>query len=114
MSAGYSTPEPRRWLRGPRTGPDAQSVAWQELWRTALAPPAAWLSKIGVQAGQHPAGSALEYLDEVGPLHQLRNDLDGAGAGADVGDPLAGEVIVMVPTGAVDLRAPVAVRSEEH
>ena len=58
-----------------------------------------------VQPGHHPAGRALEDLDELGLLDQLGDDLDGAGAGADDRDPLAGEVVVVVPAGAVDLVA---------
>ena len=56
-----------------------------------------------VQAGQHPARGALKNLDELGLLDQFGDDLDGAGAGADDRDPLAGEVVVVVPPGTVDL-----------
>jgi hypothetical protein len=55
-----------------------------------------------VQAGHYPAGRALVDLHELGLLHQLRHDLNGARAGADDGHPLTGEVVVVVPVGAVD------------
>src|SRR5581483_10277096 len=56
-----------------------------------------------VPARQHPTGGALKYLDELGLLDQLRDDLDGARAGADDRDALICEVIVSVPAGTVDL-----------
>ena len=56
-----------------------------------------------VPARQHPARGALKHLDELGLLDQFGDDLDGAGAGADDRDPLAGEVVVVVPAGTVDL-----------
>ncbi len=66
-----------------------------------------------VEPRQHPAGGALEDLDELGLLDELRDDLDGTGAGADDGDSLAGEVVVVVPAGAVDLVAPIGVQAAD-
>ena len=37
-------------------------------------------------------GGTLEHGELLGLLRNFRNRLDGAGAGADDGDPLAGEV----------------------
>src|SRR3984885_15941917 len=56
-----------------------------------------------VPSGQHPSWGALKPLDELGLLDQFGDDLDRAGAGADDRDPLAGEVIAVVPPGTVDL-----------
>ncbi len=66
-----------------------------------------------VEAGQHPARRALEHLDELGLLDQFGDDLDRAGAGADDPDPLAGEVVILVPPGAVDLMALVGVDASD-
>jgi hypothetical protein len=66
-----------------------------------------------VHAREHPAGRALKHLDESGLLHQLRDDLDRAGAGADHGDPFAGEIVVGIPAGAVDLVALEAVQAAD-
>ena len=62
-----------------------------------------------IEAGEHPARGALEYLHEIGLLDQFGDDLDRAGAGADDTDPLSGEVVILVPAGTVNLVALVGV-----
>ena len=66
-----------------------------------------------VQPGHHPAGGALVYLDELGDLDQFGHQLNRTGTGADDGHPLAGEVVVVIPAGAVDHLACVAVEATD-
>jgi hypothetical protein len=66
-----------------------------------------------IEPWQHPAGGALEDLDELGLFDELWDDLDRTRAGADHGDPLAGEVVVVVPAGTVDLVAFIRVEAAD-
>lgn len=66
-----------------------------------------------VQPRDHPARRALEHLDEARGLHQLRDDLDGAGTRADHRHALAGEVVIVIPVRTVDLVAFVGVESAD-
>jgi hypothetical protein len=59
----------------------------------------------GIGAGvarQEPVAAALEDVEVADGLRNLGHELDGAGAGADDRDALAGEVIVVVPLGGVE------------
>ena len=55
-----------------------------------------------VVAGDHPRRGALVDVEVAGDLLQLGHDLDRRGAGADHGDPLAGQVDVVVPARRVE------------
>ena len=47
--------------------------------------------------GQDPRRRALEYHDVAGLLGDLGNELERAGAGADDGDALAAEIVLVLP-----------------
>jgi tetratricopeptide (TPR) repeat protein len=55
-----------------------------------------------VGLGQHVGGRALDDGEVRGPRRDGRHELDGAGAGAHDGDPLAGEFVVVVPACGVE------------
>src|SRR5581483_2273275 len=55
--------------------------------------------------GEDPRRRPLEDRQVPDPRLDLRDELDGRGAGADDGHPLAGEVVVVAPAGGVEHRA---------
>ena len=57
---------------------------------------------VAVAPGHHPRGGALVEVEVVDLLGDLGHDLDRGGAGADHGDPLAGQVVVVVPARGVE------------
>ena len=59
-----------------------------------------------VTAREHPGRRALEDGEPAGARLDLGDELDRRGARADDGDPLAGEVVVVVPRRGVERRAP--------
>jgi hypothetical protein len=61
--------------------------------------------------GQDPARCPLEHLHRTSDFDQFRNDLDGAGTGADHCHPLVCHVVVVIPAGAEDLMAGVGVQA---
>ena len=88
-----ATPVDRRAVEALQT----RHVAQRELLGRAVAP---------VVARQHVGGRALVDVEVAGHLLQLGHDLDRRGAGADDGDPLAGQIGVVVPArGVEDLTA---------
>jgi hypothetical protein len=66
-----------------------------------------------VEPRQHPTRRALENLDELGLLDQLGHDLHGARPGADDRDAFTGEIVVVIPSGAVDGVAFVGVQATD-
>ena len=63
--------------------------------------------------GSTQPGVRWKTLTNSACLTSSGHDLDGAGAGADDGDPLAGEVVVVIPARAVDLVALVGVETAD-
>jgi hypothetical protein len=55
-----------------------------------------------IELRRHPDRRALVDVEAPDLARDLGDDLDRAGAGADDRDPLAGELIVVVPAGGVD------------
>src|SRR3954453_569381 len=58
-----------------------------------------------VLLGNHVRGRALVDVELPDALGDRRDDLDGAGAGADHRHPLAGDLRVVVPAGGVEDRS---------